>query len=89
MVVQSPANIHYMWWARAYPVTEDVRRSLIVPCKTYQAMRLILEITLQVALLNVPCSPGFVCVGGGEGDGSQASSASSSQALIKVVMLTV
>ena len=69
MVVQSPANIHYMWWARAYPVTEEVRRSLIVPCKTYQAMRLILEITLQVALLNVPCSPGFVCVGGGRGMG--------------------
>ena len=79
MVVQSPVDIHHMWWARTYPVTEDVRTrgSLIVPCKTHQAVRLILEITLQVVLLNVPCSPGFVCMWWW-GEGSQASSVPSS-----------
>ena len=88
MVVQSPVDIHYMWWARTYPAAEDVRESLIVPCKTYQALRLILEITLQVTLLNVPCSPGFVCVCGG-GGWVTSQLVSSSQAPIKVAMLTV
>ena len=92
MVVQSPVDIHHMWWARTYPVTEDVRTrgSLIVPCKTHQAVRVnfrnnLASCALKCALFSWVCVHVVVVVVGG-GEGSQASSVSSSQAWIEVVI---